>query len=267
MKTLVMPLDYPDVPESPVVVVILSVPRTGSNLFVDLLRSIPQVDVRGEILDPAHTPGRPADATGESALAYLRELLAELATDLELRRTTVPRPGCIGFKAHLDQLKTSEITADDLRDALPGARFVLIHRRDLFAQYVSAQRAMITGEWTSTQIAASTPDPVQLQIDADAFRRYRATIREWFEEIVARPWYDSVLSVAYEDLAAAKQKTFDELVLPFLGLPPSPVVTTMRKQILQPPWALVENYESITAIVAEPETILELPSGWHPSRA
>lgn len=251
------------------IVVILSAPRTGSNLLIDLLRSIPGVDVRGEILDPAHQPGRPADAKGESAIAFVREFVAQLASDLERRGAAAPGSGCVGFKAHLDQLRTTEITADNLRNALPAARFVLMHRRDLFAQYVSAQRAMITGEWTAPRDGASTrtPDRVQLQIDADAFRWYRAQCRRWFEEIVALPWYDAVLSVAYEDLAAAPQKTFDELVLPFLGLPQSRVVTKMTKQIRQPPSALVAGYESIAPIVGEPETILDLPTGWRPAPA
>ncbi len=188
------------------------------------------------------------------------------ASELEQRGAAILSRGCIGFKAHLDQLEASEITPDDLRRTLPAAKFVLMHRRDLFAQYVSARRAMITGEWTSPQDGTSTaiPGRVQLEIDADAFRSYRAAIREWFEKIVALPWYDSVLSVAYEDLAEAKQKTFDEFVLPFLGLPLSPVVTKMRKQIHQPPSALVTDYGSIAAIVEEPETILDLPPGWRP---
>jgi hypothetical protein len=91
---------------------VLATYRSGSNLLLDYLRSLPEVQCYSEVLSPRLPIGlRRIDQNPRLAIQHLRYSLQSLQA---------PVRGC---KLMLDQLAACRLAASDLIEAFPAARY------------------------------------------------------------------------------------------------------------------------------------------------
>jgi LPS sulfotransferase NodH len=249
-------MSKPGIGDDPVFV--LTTARSGSNLLRSMLNDLPGVTIANEVLHPRTYVGARGLRTGEAALAHLRRSLTALDGDVR----------------HLDRL---ELDVPTICEVFPRARWIVLYRQSLWAQYVSTQRALRSGEWVH-------------QVRADAFERHQVRVPNRFRssdtrfrvepELLERylrqqrSWYDEATShlerhnrstlVAYEDVAADPDGVLralaDELDLP---VPERPVRQGTRKQAGASDDEVVENLDELAELRASDLARLHLT--WRPT--
>ncbi len=215
---------------------ILGEARTGTNLLADYLRSVPGVSVAGEILNPHNVDGIRQRCISRNAV--IRHIAYSLNSLFGSSR---------GAQIHIGHLDMHGMTADDLHLAFPEAKFLIIYRSDIGAQYVSWRLARVTGRW----VGRSERDKhrTTIRVDADDLRAYCQRIRARYESVVTAPWVSqSACILRYEDLASDAQRVFNSRVFPLLGLEPCEIRTSMVKQNTQPLEKVVENFDSVCEV-------------------
>jgi len=221
------------------VVFILAQARTGSTLLWDYLNSHPDVELRGEILNPYTIQG--IRQHGVSKGAVLRHI--------RYSTMTLPERVC-GAKFHLEHLDWHGITPDDLRRGFPGVRFLILFRRSIIKQLVSHQIARATNEWMAQ--GDSKGFDGKIRIETGEIEQYYREQTEQYRRAVAPPWMpDEGRIIAYEDLVADPQTVFDRDVFPLLNLPRSEIQTKMRKQKKPPLEETIENYAELEAALKQ----------------
>jgi LPS sulfotransferase NodH len=219
---------------------VLATYRSGSNLLLDYLRSLPEVQCYSEVLSPRLPIGlRRIDQNPKLALQHLRYSLQSLQA---------PVRGC---KLMLDQLTACRLAAGDLIEAFPTARYIVLYRESLAEQLLSARAARETGQWVvhrghDSQQVRIAIDPLELQ---------------WFCEETRR-LYDSLLAdgllrsggllLSYEELVADPAAVFAERICPLLGISPREPRTTMLKQNPRPLPERIVNYAELESLLDSP---------------
>jgi LPS sulfotransferase NodH len=189
---------------------ILSTPRTGTNLLGDALRQAAGLDP-DEWLHPDDRPG-PDGRTGLDAAVAAR-----------------------GLKAHLGQMEARGLLDRPPNELLPGCRVIRLSRRDRLRQAVSLMRAQQTGQWRSVETPCRDPE-----YDRAAIARALADLDRWemglnsyCDRHCIRPY-----QVWYEDLAADPQGVVSG-VLAYLGVDPH---TPWRTELVRQADSLTEEW-------------------------
>lgn len=218
---------------------LLGTPRCGSWHLLDLLNSLPEVDLGGEALNPRLVNGPSPLVRGpRSALLHLR--LAVWS-----RRGPV-----VGSKILLPQLAAAGLTPGDLVRGFPDARYVVLYRRSSGDQYVSWLLAQATGRWRSK--SGTQPDSLPtVRVDPDAFIRWCESQSTLYRSVLATPGIaERALVVAHEDVRDDPVGVLTTQVCPFLGVEAGPVTTQLEKLNRRSPDEVVENHSEVAGLLA-----------------
>jgi LPS sulfotransferase NodH len=228
-------------------VFVIATPRSGSNLLIDYLDWLPGVGCLPEVLNW----GGPI---GPKKLLHAQQIVKHLQRSLQTLHTT--HRTC---KIFLHELKHYRLTIDDLEQAFPTARYLVLNRENLAEQYISQQVAKLTGQWSllpgqPRKNAAISIDPADLaqycqkvQSDYAAIVEHRAIARR-----------GAMLS--YEELVANSDRCLREIVCPLLGASFSEPRTAYRKQNVKSLVECVINYSEVAALLNGPLCRLQLHS-------
>lgn len=207
--------------------------RTGTQLVISYLNGLgPPVRFTHEVLHWDNPEGLPLRVKGPAVFPHIRRSLAACA-----------QPTC-GAKILFHQFRRRNVTPEDLEREFPGARYILMYRRDYLAQRVSHEMAHLTGEWSARPNSKAKNLRILIPEKSlpDDYRRWVAQYRAFLTpERRAR-----TVCVAYEDLDLRPQLTFDAQIFPFLGLerrklaPPATV-----RQRTAPLEDVVQNFDAI----------------------
>jgi len=214
-------------------VFVIATRRSGSNLLLGYLNSIPDASFASEILNASMFYGIRNRLISKSAV--LRHIVYSL-NHCESK--------ICGAKLLNVQLDTHRLSPEDLKKHFPCARFIILHRKTLLRQFVSLKIAETTGVWQWTD--GDYPPPPAVRISIPEFQHYQRNINSFYKGLSGKKWLkDCSIKVSYEDLADDAQKVFDELIFPFLRLPQSKVSSPARKQSPDELRKIVENYREI----------------------
>lgn len=221
--------------------------RTGSNLLLSYLNSVPGMSLAGEILHPHQMAGlRRHGISKASVIRHIR---------YSLNRCRHER---CGAKLRLDQLRSHDLDVRQLREYFPSSKAIVLYRRSLADQYLSLQIARVTNQWIRKGGKSATERRGKINVDRDDFLKYCGEVKDlyaWALGVGGLGSYAVMLS--YEDLVANPQDIFDRLLFPFLGVTPSAVTTDLEKQNIEYPAEVVENYEQVKDLWEHPACILE----------
>jgi LPS sulfotransferase NodH len=215
--------------------VIVCLPRTGSELLVDVLDQLPGVSCRGEILQqPVRRPIRVL--TGRARLGSLRGARVW---------------GCKLLVQHLQWYQGGYGPAADVLGELTRQGWTVLHlrRSDVLAGALSALLAEQTQRWHRRAGEDADFEPVEADV---------ATMLAWVHTYdTYQSWLDEALSdvphldVTYEeDLQdpAALQRTVDRLAVA-LGAEPAPVQTALRPTAPADPFSRLQDPEAFKRVL------------------
>ena len=221
--------------------------RTGSNLLLSYLNSIPGLSFAGEILHPDHVGGVPR--RGISKLAVIRHIRYSLIHCRNER---------CGAKLPADHLKWHDLDVRQLHEHFPAAKFLILYRRSLAEQYLSLQVARATGRWVRRRAAAAARPRRAIRIHRDDCLKYCRLLKEFYSRTLRVEGIGSyALVLSYEELVANAQDVFNKRIFPFLGLTPSEIATDLVRLNSKPPSEVVEDYASVKDLWEHPECFQE----------
>lgn len=220
---------------------VLCTPRTGSNLLLSYLDSLPDASFGLPFRDNylATEPLHPEQFFG---LEWKKD---RSRTGKHLKRTlnSLEHSFC-GFKILHNQMARHGITFCDLAEAFPRARFIMLYREALGEQALS--HAILC----KTRLMGWNPE----YKEPETFSLHRRTLLGFFQivlqayrDLINFPskYSDRILWLSYESVASRPQEIFKDLICPFTRRPYFPVRTAFKKMQLQPHSLLLSNYAEI----------------------
>lgn len=206
--------------------VVLSMARSGTQMFSSLLRCHPSVGHYGEVLH-----GR--------ATTYPDSELVSLLTDPVPGWMLPPapaNPSVVGFKLLAHQVAGRPLTVSRVLQ-VPGIRVVVLERKDQIARLRSDAQARVTGRWDCATAPGPLPD---VALDP-------AWTSWWCD--VARAWHTQLAEVAdcwvtYEGLCRDPQGELDR-VFACLGVGSVPVAPGTVRQEPRPTTVTVTNWHDL----------------------
>lgn len=188
---------------------VLAGPRTGSYLMLESLNRVPDVEMKGEVINPLSVVGV-QPGSRERTLRHVKRSLAA---------STAP---IVGAKLILSQLGEHNLSPVDFEVALPGVRWLVVYREELLAQYASYWRARTDGNWRGAAERAS------MAIEPAHFLAWSHRMAARYQEaldVITRP----VCVVSYESFAADPARLFRDQLLDFVGAGTLPALPPIRR--------------------------------------
>jgi LPS sulfotransferase NodH len=216
---------------------ILAEPRTGSNLLVSYLLQLPGVEMLEEVLNRRSTDGLRSRWVWKSL--SLRHI------DYSLNRNCK----VAGCKLMLHHMRWHRLSVQDLADHYPNAKFIVLYRRDLARQYVSARLLMQTGIDRIRSAATNGAPRPQVRIDPAAFRHYCDEQRQRFSVVAREVMKLGGVIMSYEELAADPLSVVGGQVAPYLGVEAGELQVKLQKQESRELHEIVENYDEVADLL------------------
>ena len=222
-------------------VFIITTRRTGSNLLLGYLNSIPRVSFAPEILNKSMSYGiRSKFISKKAVLRHIRH---------SINASKEKTCGTKFVKLHLESHK---ITLENLKEYFPNARFIILYRRSLMDQFVSLRIAETTNTWHWT---SQFCPPSSLRVQIPELLEFCKKIKIFYRDIFRRAWLkECSIALSYEELVQSPQETFERVVFPFLKLPPVPVASSTKKQNTKQLREIIQNYADIVPWIQHPLT-------------
>jgi hypothetical protein len=237
--------------------VILSAPRSGSNLLCTLLNSHPEILCHHEVYNPS----------GIYYALDCRNGCIDLGTIEERDRSPLDflmrlwsrRLGhsCVGFKMTRGQNEL--VLAKVLRD--PEVRKIVLKRRNRIKTYVSSLIAERSGQWEAYNEAELAGPKPKIELEIDQFHHHIRVNELYYDEIdaILRSTNQGALAVTYENLVNSSEAA---TMLSYLGIGcrSCELVPASVKQNPTDLRLLISNYDEVSAELEGGELYEELYS-------
>ena len=232
---------YKSIPKTSLFV--LATGRSGSHLLVSYLNSLPDVTMRGEVLNERQPGG-----IGPCTVQRLHK---------PIRMSTLRHPTSIGgVKFLLEQVRNKGLVLSELRNHCPEVKFLVLYRKSLGEQFVSQRISKKTKEFNRLKGQLVTHETVL--VDSEKFIKFCQRQRQRYDDLRADQFVmDNSLWMSYEELTESKESLFKEKVCPFLEVPYSPLTTMLIRQNRQRLSDKVENYAQLEPLFTSSETRLD----------
>jgi len=223
--------------------------RSGSNLLIDYLRSIPGVVAAEEVLNH------------KSSIGLRRRCISKAASLRHIKYSMAMGGDISVCKLAPHHLKWHHLSVRDIAHAFRNAKFLVLYRHSLIEQYVSACRLRITGEERYRRHGERFQQTIL--IDPDHVIEYCRRTRSAYQQVTNDTCTNvSMVSLSYEDLADHPQQVFDELICPFLGVDRVEVKTRMKKQNNLKLEDSIANYEDVANLLVDGDArlVVQVPN-------
>ena len=215
---------------------VIATRRSGSNLLLSYLNSVPEASFASEVLNHSMYYGlRDRFISKAAVMRHIEHSLNDCSGKV------------CGLKLLRIHLEDHSLTLEELKMRFPGARFILLYRRSLLEQFVSLKTAEMTNLWIWKN-ASEPPAPPSLRLDAGEFDAFSRNIRGFYQELFRKEWLRACsVTLSYEELVGDPQRIFREVLFPFLGLPEMSVKTPLKKQNTRDLHRMVQNFGEFVA--------------------
>ncbi|CAH1772383.1 unnamed protein product, partial [Owenia fusiformis] len=236
---------------------ILSMPRSGTSVFKELLNNHPNIICHDAIL---HENKKPYELRLSSnnqippekhiLLNYIKDMLEE---DIEDDPNVTP-----GFKITNVQLAANNITLMDIVKHLGYPNIIVMYRRELLQQFMSLQTAIARGQYNS-RIKPNEITKVPLRWED--FLDYRTKLLDGYRSSMKELQnYPRKIILTYEDFdnGVSGMNNVVRQAIEFIGLP-TPIKNYLPKLVKQSPRGLgskISNFKQVEQTIQDNESLL-----------
>jgi len=226
--------------------VMITTPRSGSWMLLDILSHHPNISCKEELLYPGYT----IEAFNTTTIPR-KTLLNWLYNKMD---SNFPEQ-TVGFKVHLEHLNYHNLTAADLHYTLEKPQLIILYRLNMLDIYVSREIACKTGVWVTRDVSAMVG--VQVNVDWNKYLQYRdSIIADWLALKKTLDELDTkYIIVCYEDVVASRSKELRKIEK-FLGVQEWSMYYTLTKQNPGELSEKVSNYADIAQYLSN-KTLIE----------
>ncbi len=220
-------------------VFIVATRRSGSNLLLDYLKSIPNTSFKAEILNSRMSYGI------RRRFISKRTVLRHIAHSINYSEHRI-----FGTKLISSQMQTHGIVLQDLKNLFPSVRFIILYRQSLLDQFISLKIAEKTNVWQWIDNGFLLPDSID--IDLHELNCFCGEVKTFYEGILASSWLrERSLIISYEELVSDPHGLFNRSVFPFLDVSASRIWSVTKKQNNKRPFEIVNQYEKLKKLINE----------------
>lgn len=211
--------------------IIVSNPRSGSTLLVNLLNNHPNITCKGEILGDEDVYGIISRMTATRLSIHVRAMFSWASSS-----------HIIGAKVQLHQFKEVPMTIERMYQLLKKPKLLILYRKNLLESYVSLKIAEATGSWYSCKPQKTH----KVKVDWEDFEQYcRRRKKEWemFFKFAHNARVDpkDMLIVEFDDLLDSQKDVTMKRIFEWFELKQ---VSTKATSVRQNPAPLSEKIEN-----------------------
>jgi hypothetical protein len=224
--------------------VVISIPRSGSNMLVGMLGGHPEISCFSELFHLKHIFDSGLHRRAGLEMPSVEERNSDPIgfLDYMFRFGNFPRIKSVGFKifpGHHDQMFNSMIQHDPIK------KIVLI-RENYLLNYVSLQSASKNNVYFISSGSRAEQEEPRFNIDFEEFTRYEEQQKAFFAQVqeLLKQHAQSYYLLFYKDIL---DKTRQQALLEFLGVNPDPSLLKVRseKQVKLPLEDKILNFNEI----------------------
>jgi LPS sulfotransferase NodH len=235
--------------------VVLTVPRTGSNLLCSQLNQHPEITCHHELFNPERVIFAQGWSPQEPSLRDIHLRNARPVAFLERDWRATAGASCVGFK--LNQNQSRPVLEMVLADA--GVRKIILKRKNRVRCFVSEKIALSTGEWESYPWSEFGRTETNITVDSEELIEHVSRQNRYFAALeqdlaAARQSY---IVCHYERLLQRDQQeaVLDHLDVPRLG---APALGLTRRMNPGPLTQLISNFDDVRRRLQHSELLCEL---------
>ncbi|MGB1139282.1 MAG: sulfotransferase [Halioglobus sp.] len=224
-------------------IVVFHAGRSGSQVLAGLLAQHPDIFWDNELFWAARQR------------AY-RRIYGEALDPLDIVRlapykTRKPWYGWEVKPHHFRQMRMHRSESIRALKAMGYDRFVILQRRSLLRQFLSARLITSQEDRTRTHVRIdATPERRRIALDADDFLGWARTLENDFQGLRADLKGERILELNYEDHIEEDPREAYSLVCDFLGVPHHEAEVTLRRSNPFPLRELISNYDEFARVIS-----------------
>ena len=210
--------------------------RSGSNMLVNTLNSIPTVKLKYE---------PPLGNWLNEKCRADRDIF-----EFWLSKHYDPSNSIGGCKVFMSHITYYELDLEYFENVHPNAKFIFLYRDNILDQFISDNLAMINELWAAEHPSQSGYKIDSFELDPKKFKGHEGFIKDsWnkFTHIIPR----NHITIRYEDFVQDIQGTFDNKIFEYLEVEPCKIHNPTYKQNLRTREESISNFEDVKSVIAE----------------
>lgn len=212
--------------------IILSRSRTGSTLLLDLLKSHPNISMKGEIFQKLN--GQTTDRIWHDA--FSRKL---------------PFIKAVGFKLfYYHPMDVSDKTVWKFMRSNRDIKIIHLTRKNILNTVISREIAKKTKTWEISKPLAQSKRAPKVKLDPKTCLQQIKQTETWESDSRDKLKNHQILEITYRQLANNRTQTLRK-VFDFLDVPIKRTSTSLVKQNVQPLKQKIQNYDEIKSVMVK----------------
>lgn len=219
-------------------VFIITMGRSGSNMLVNTINSIPCVKLKYE--PPL---GNWQDERCRVDTSFFESFLVKDHQFFSHNKIS----GCKFFRSHIEYYG---IDRDYLENIHSNSKFIFLYRENILDQFISDNLAMINKLWAAEKPEQSGYKISSFELDVKKFKGHEGFVKDsWdmFTKIIPRDH----ITIRYEDFVDNIQKTFDDKIFDYLEVEPCKIHNPTFKQNTLSREQSISNFNQVKDFISE----------------
>lgn len=219
---------------------VIATGRSGSNMLIELLNSIDDVQMRMEL----NTPDNEQVDSDTGIKRVSSFLMSPKYIPKDKLDYTIT--GCKFLDTHLWMCNLDE---EALSQFQCDVKVIHLYRKNILDQFLSLKLARKNNKWISTDKSDGTYKDYNIEVDIEEFKLFEKRTKSKYSQYVDK--FPSAYIVDYESLASDPQRVFDGGLFDYLGVPSQIIEFRTSKQNKKTKEYIISNIKDVRSDLLE----------------
>ena len=226
--------------------------RTGSYLLLSYLGSHPEIDSVGEVINPDLVRGIRTKSVSKN------EVMFHIKASINNSKSSIGVAKLLAY-----QMKLHNLDIDDVKNAIPDAKFIILYRESLSRQFISNEMSKASGIWKISDKNKKKwkSSKTTIKVNSKELEDFCKDIKKFYDDLLSKEWVKKeALLLSYEELKGSAKEALEEKLFSFLNLSPVSIKTSLEKMNKRPIEETVTNYDEVKDLLESKMCKLTLTS-------